>query len=164
MLKSFSSPEFSGFPSLFASQTFLDFTVLFGSILSNLICSLKFFFWNFQGCITVYLSRCFVALCSAATLISYHVLRTLSTYFLIFFQKLFELSFRLLNTAETCVFRGGFSIYHILPVFVNQFFYFLYSGFWQNKSAELSTYKFLSVEKTEKEGFEPSRRVSDLHP
>ena len=44
----FSSPEQSGFPSLFASQTFLDFTVLFGSILSNLICSLKFFL-EFSG-------------------------------------------------------------------------------------------------------------------
>ena len=48
MLKSFSSPEQSGFPSLFASQTFLDLTVLFGSILSNLICSLKFFL-EFSG-------------------------------------------------------------------------------------------------------------------
>ena len=120
--------------------------------------------WNFQGCITVYLSMCFVLRCSAATLISYHVLRTLSTSFLNFFQKLFELSFRLLNTAKTCVLRGGFLIYHIQAIFVNIFLNYFLFGFLQNKSAELSTYKFLSVEKTEKEGFEPSRRVSDLHP
>ena len=49
-------------------------------------------FWNFQGCITVYLSRfrfSGLSLSSAATLIGYHMSSALSTTFFIFFFVVF---------------------------------------------------------------------------
>ena len=89
-----SSPESSGFPSLFALQTFLDFTVLFGLVLSN-----RFVLWNSSANLFAVFGIFRVALlficqgsvcccCSAATLLSYHAARTLSTTFLNFFKFL----------------------------------------------------------------------------
>ena len=48
--------------------------------------------WNFQGCITVYLSRYLLLLFSAATLIEYHMCFALSTTFFIFFKLFFVVS------------------------------------------------------------------------
>ena len=69
----------------------LSFFTAFRSLLSPEVRSLKFSFRNFQGCITVYLSRFTFAaiflsapLSSSATLIGYHSLFDLSTTFLFF--------------------------------------------------------------------------------
>ena len=43
----------------------------------------------FQGCITVYLSRCLLLLLIAATHLEYHVAASLSTTFLNFLEKFF---------------------------------------------------------------------------
>ena len=95
----------------------------------------------------------------------YHItLLELCQQLFLFFQKLFELSFRFSNAAETCVFRGGFLIYHIQTIFVNMFLNCFLFRFLVKQKCWFQHPKFLSVEKTEKEGFEPSRRVSDLHP
>ncbi len=45
--------------------------------------------WNIQGCITVYLSRYCMLLCSAATLLIYHRFLALSTTFFDFFKSFF---------------------------------------------------------------------------
>ena len=69
--------------------------------------------WNFQGCITVYLSKISdssLLLFSAATLISYHDRFRLSTTFLKTFLSW-----------KTFVFRGRFLYYHICQTSVNNF-------------------------------------------
>ena len=130
-------------------------TVLFSEIL----------FWNFQGCITVYLSRCFVALCSAATLISYHVLRTLSTSFLNFFQKLFrDVSRTLIQAFEyrgkSCFSRWIFNISHPPPLCQQVFYLFLHFPNFNFKRTDASRYTPLS--RTAKDG--RMRRISTKCP
>ena len=124
----------------------------------------------FQGCITVYLSRYCLLLFTAATLLSYHRSFALSTTFFIF-SKLFLLC-KCLSTL-----LSGFSFYH-MPIFLSTTFFKFLTFFKQASQQELSPFRakkkksqslkilsFIPIgSETEKEGFEPSRRVNDLHP
>ena len=58
--------------------------------------------------------------------------------------------------------------YHVVSflstTFLNNLTFFILTYWLKNRSVVINTSYFLSVDKTEKEGFEPSRRVNDLYP
>ena len=108
----------------------------------------------FQGCFTVQLSMYSVLLLPFylpdATFIRYHIFQCLSTTFFIFlFCHYFATK---LSTGHPWKFLSldRDSLYRLSPIFENVKYFFLFI--------------FSRNFKTEKEGFEPSRRVNDLHP
>ena len=108
---------------------------------SSTACLHTVLFWNFQGCITVHLSRfcfhCCVVFSDNSDRISY-VLIIVNTFFNFFplFSTFFKVDFFAFYLASQ---KSGSAMLRTLP-------------------------HFSSADKTEKEGFEPSRRLPDLHP
>ena len=114
-----------------------------------------------------------VLLFSPTTFIGYHIFAILSTTFFNFFQQLF-LSFPPYLTWQN--FQGGF--YHTITLFSCQHVFSFF--FCQKKHIRFNIHSsqfpkkekcgsqhlcpFPLTAKTEKEGFEPSRRLPDLHP
>ena len=162
-------------------------------------------FRNFQGCITVHLSRfccfCLLLLRCNSDILS-QVLFVVNTFFQLF-SFCFAVQSTNLNLKASISQRS--TLYHNLPYFVNIFFYFfswleavcsalneslfivselpenvntyfqknfVFSLFVfsllfntkRNGNMTFPMFPFLPTSETEKEGFEPSRRLPDLHP
>ena len=117
----------------------------------------------FQGCFTVQLSRLFILLSQATTSISYHSHSLLSTTFFIFLKFcIFQTVF---SDTKFFMFLPPFSAAKIIisrvTSFVNNFLGFLFFIPRDRKSFQN---KIILKALTEKEGFEPSRRLPDLYP
>ena len=111
------------------------FTVLQVELSLFRLRSLNFPFWNFQGCITVDLSRFSFVVCgfvsaaplfSVTTLIGYHIFTLLSTPFFNFFHFIFFLI--LFQENAMAKFQGGFH-FIITPGCLSTSFYIFFNFF-----------------------------------
>ena len=117
-------------------------------------------YWNFQGCIAVYLSRFCVAVLSGNSDIISYVVRSVNNFFKVF-SNFFHQRFVLFL-------RGGILYYHIFQTFVNTFFKLFSTAF-----VRLSTGRFSLCKKRKKRNLNHlrfsfllvvKRRKRDLNP
>ena len=133
------------FQSKFRLANFNRYYCCFGFVL-NVLLNFKayqkaFVLRIFRVLHTVQFSRFFVVV-SATAHIFYHKHSCLSTTFLIYFLFFFFQKRHFFNSSTSLSWK---------PISVKHFFVFIFSSFFSKKE-------------TEKEGFEPSRRLPDLHP
>ena len=116
---------------------------------------------NFQGCITVQLSRFLCVASFDATLLFYHAIFSLSTPFFNFFKTFFWFSF-LRSFFLIGILAVDFHI-NTIQLCCQHVFQNIFYGIFGTKKQDTSCL-LRRKHRTEKEGFEPSRRVSDLYP
>ena len=146
------------------NQSMTDCCFAFTIFKNHFYCFLEIFykedvrwklFWNFQGWFMIQFSK-FIFVAAVIFLFLSDSLYSLShqkTFVNNFFKLFFIISSTVLFLSDSL------DIITLLPNLVNRFFYFFQKTFFRfrNKKSILET-------RTEKEGFEPSRRVNDLHP
>ena len=119
---------------------------------------------NFQGCCLLFNYQGSLLFCSTAHSV-YHILNCLSRTFLTYFLLSFYKSFKQFVCESLyiipCIFRSVKMFFHLFSTFL--FIHFSVSYMAVKKLSE-SSFQTVLTDLTEKEGFEPSRRLPDLHP
>ena len=165
-------PSFTVFGSRISSLWFFDsLSVLSESSLLNLLCGLLRF-WNFQGCIAVYLSR-FISQTASSALLSTQRQLWYSIIGVLLCQLLFLENFPPQKSTFAVEFHDSTSFQCLSTDFTTFLLFFVFHE--QNIPITYVRYKTNQqhpsgrcwnylAEWAEKEGFEPSRRLPDLHP
>ena len=119
---------------------------------------------NFQGCCLLFNYQGSLLFCSTACLV-YHILnclsRTFLTYFFTFFLQIFQIICLRKLIYNTMYFSKCQDVFHLFSTFLFIHFSVLYMAV---KKLSESSFQTVLTGLTEKEGFEPSRRLPDLHP
>ena len=119
---------------------------------------------NFQGCCLLFNYQGSLLFCLTARLV-YHILNCLSRTFLTYFSLSFYKPFKQFVCESLyiipCIFRSVKMFFHLFLIFL--FIHFPVSYMAVKKLSE-SSFQTVLTGLTEKEGFEPSRRLPDLHP